>query len=220
MRTAGSSWETTWPLIRASGIELIYEHGFESMNLRQLAKAAGLKGGGSLYNYFASKEDFLFRLMCEIMKEILAEIETRIDNSAPPLERLKRFVGFHIDWHTARRKETFISHMEMRSLPPKRYKTYVQMRKKYEEHFIKIILDGCETGEFSVSNANIVTQSVLSMLTSVCYWYNSEGPVGQDELIDQHTQMVIAILTSSAKSSISGLPRTIGKVAQSARRGS
>jgi len=219
MRTTGSTWETTWPIIRAAGIDLIFLHGFEAMNLRQLSKAAGFKGGGSLYNYFASKEDFLFRLMSEVMEEILAEIGTRIDDSASPLERLKCFVRFHINWHTARRKETFISHMEMRSLTPKRYKAYVLLRKQYEKHFIKIILDGCKTGDFAVFNANIVTQSVLSMLTSVCYWYNSAGPVGQDELIDQHTQMVLAILTRSVKSSASSLPRPAGKIAQSTRRG-
>jgi AcrR family transcriptional regulator len=201
MRTVGSTRETTWPVIRAAGIELLYEHGFEAMNLRQLAKAAGLGGGGSLYNYFASKEEFLFRLMCEIMEEILGEIERYVDAGAAPAERLKSFVKFHIEWHTQRRKETFISHMEMRSLPSKRYKAYVQLRKRYEEHFIRIVEDGCKSGDFMVSSPHLVTQSVLSMLTSVCYWYRSDGPIGLDRLIEEHARMVIAILTFGTKSS-------------------
>ncbi len=122
MRTVGSSRELTWPAIRKAGIELLYRHGFEAMKLRELAKEAGLKGGGSLYNYFESKEDFLFRIMCEIMDEILVELEETVGLVQGDTARVKAFVEFHIKWHTGRRAETLISHMEMRSLSPERYR--------------------------------------------------------------------------------------------------
>lgn len=195
MRTVGSSREVTWPVIRRAGIQLLYRHGFEAMNLRQLAKAAGLKGGGSLYNYFESKEDFLFRLMCEVMEEILAELEENVGPVTAPLERMKTFVEFHIQWHTGRREETFISHFEMRSLSPERYKFYVGLRKRYEDFVAKIIAAGCRSGDFSVPDVHVVTQSILSMLTSVCYWYRPGGRIGQKRLIDIHVGMVLAMLT-------------------------
>lgn len=196
MRTVGSSREVTWPVIRRAGIELLYRHGFEAMNLRQLAKAAGLKGGGSLYNYFESKEDFLFRLMCEVMEEILAELEDNVGPVAAPVERVKTFVEFHIKWHTGRREETFISHMEMRSLAPERYDFYVGLRKRYEDFVARMIQAGCKSGDFSVPDVHVVTQSILSMLTSVCYWYRPGGRISPKRLIDIHVQMVLAILRS------------------------
>lgn len=96
MRTVGSSREVTWPAIRRAGIQQLCRHGFEAMNLRELAKIAGPKGGGSLYNYFDSKGNFLFRLMCGVMEEILAELEKNVGPVTAPVERMKAFVESHI----------------------------------------------------------------------------------------------------------------------------
>lgn len=198
MRTAGSSREVTWSAIRQAGIELLYQHGFEAMNLRELAHKAGLKGAGSLYNYFGSKEDFLFRIMCEIMEEILTELEQNVGPVQGEVEQIKAFVEFHIRWHTTRREETFISHMEMRSLPPAHYKTYVTLRKRYESFVARLIAAGSKSGEFSVPDAHIVTQSLLAMLTSISSWYRVGGRVSQKRLIEIHQQMVLAMLRAGA----------------------
>lgn len=197
MRTVGSSREATWPAIRKAGIALLYRHGFEAMNLRELAKEAGLKGGGSLYNYFESKEDFLFRIMCEIMDEILVELEKTVGPVDGHTARMKAFVEFHIKWHTGRREETLISHMEMRSLSPERYRVYVGLRKQYEAFVMNLIANGCKSGEFSVPDVHVLTQSTLSMLTSVCNWYHVGGRISQKRLIEIHQQMVLAMLRSS-----------------------
>lgn len=198
MRTVGSSREVTWPAIRKAGIDLLYRHGFEAMNLRKLAQESGLKGAGSLYNYFGSKEEFLFRIMCEIMEEILAELEENVEPVQGEVERIKAFVEFHIRWHTTRREETFISHMEMRSLPAARYKTYVALRKKYESFVARLVVSGCESGVFSVPDTHIFTQSLLAMLTSISNWYRVGGRVSQKRLIEVHQQMVLAMLRSGA----------------------
>jgi len=198
MRKVGSSREATWPMIRRAGVDLLYRHGFEGMNLRELAKAAGFRGKGSLYNYFESKEDFLFILMCDIMEEILRDLESNVSPVDGPLERIKAFVRFHIEWHTTRREETFISHMEMRSLTPAHCVTYVALRKRYERFFQDIIMAGCESGEFRISDVPIVVQSTLSMLTSVCTWYHPGGRVSLEELVAIHIRMVLAILNANA----------------------
>lgn len=199
MRTIGSSREVTWPAIRNAGIELIYRHGFEAMNLRDLARDAGLKGAGSLYNYFDSKEDFLFRIMCEIMEEILVELEENVGPVQGVVERVKAFVEFHIRWHTTRREETFISHMEMRSLPPVRCKAYIGLRKKYEAFVVKLISAGCRSRDFSVPDVHILAQSILSMLTSISNWYHVGGRVSQKRLIEIHQEVVLAMLRVQAQ---------------------
>ena len=199
MRTVGSSREATWPAIRQAGIKLLYRHGFEAMNLRELASESGLKGAGSLYNYFGSKEDFLFRIMCEIMEEILIELEANVGPVEGPVERMLAFVEFHIRWHTGRREETFISHMEMRSLPPDRYRHYVGLRKRYEAFVMKIIVAGCKSGDFSIADPHVPTQSILSMLTAISSWYHVGGRVSLKRLVEMHQQMVLAMLRSGEK---------------------
>lgn len=195
MRTVGTSRETRWPLIRKAGIELLYRHGFEGMNLRELSRNAGLKAG-SLYNYFDSKEDFLFRILCEIMNEILDDLEKHLGPIEGAEERILAFVEFHICWHTGRRAETFVSRMEMRSLSPDHYKLYVGLRKKYERYVMDVISDGCKGGEFLISDVHVATQSIITMLTGASSWYHLDKKVSQSQLIVMHQKMVLAMLRS------------------------
>ncbi|HBD34856.1 MAG TPA: TetR/AcrR family transcriptional regulator, partial [Cupriavidus sp.] len=51
-----------------------------------------------------------------------------------PMERLRRFVKFHIEWHTARKEEVFIGNMELRSLSAMQYERVASLRKRYEHH--------------------------------------------------------------------------------------
>lgn len=196
MRTVGSSRGATWPMIRRAGIDLLSKHGFEGMNLRDLARAAGLQGGGSLYNYFSSKEGFLFRLMCEVMEEILSDLEASVGPMEDPIQRMRAFVEFHIKWHTERRKETFIGNMEIRSLSEERRAVYVGLRKRYEDFVANIISTGCERGVFSVPDVKVATFGLLSMLTGVCYWFRPTGRLSQRRLIDIHTVMVLSLLNA------------------------
>jgi AcrR family transcriptional regulator len=195
MRTVGSSRDTTWPVIRKAGIKLLYSHGFEAMNLRELAKESGLQPG-SLYNYFSSKEEFLFRLICEVSEEILEEMTAALAPIDDPVDQIRTFVGYHIDWHTRRREETFIGNMEMRSLSAERYRTYVGLRKRYEDLLTGIIKRGCDSGAFSVQDVRVTTFSILSMLTGVSYWFRPNGRISRQGLIDIYIQMVLSILRS------------------------
>ena len=57
-RPFNANSKATWRTIQAAGERLLFKHGFEAMNLRQLAAESELKTG-SLYNYFDSKSEFL-----------------------------------------------------------------------------------------------------------------------------------------------------------------
>lgn len=88
----------------------------------------------------------------------------------------------------------------MRSLSPERHEFYVGLRKKCEDFVAKRIAAGSKSGDFAVPDIDVVTQSILSMLTSVCYWYCLGDRVSQERLIDVDVQMVLAILASDALS--------------------
>jgi AcrR family transcriptional regulator len=192
-RTAKSKGEATWASIRNSGIKLIYKYGYAAMNLRQLAVEAGLRPG-SLYNYFQSKEEFLFRLLCEIIEEILADFERTVGPvTTSPVDRLLSFVEFHIRWHTERRVETFIGFMEMRSLSKARYLKYVALRKRYEDYVTDILAQGMKAGQFSIRDPRVTAFAIIAMLTGTCQWYRKNGRLAQSELIDIYKDIVLKI---------------------------
>lgn len=197
-RPVNADAAATWSTIRRAGIRLMFTHGFEAMNLRQLAAESGLKPG-SLYNYFASKDQFLWLILRDIMQEILTDLEDSVGSSGTPRARLQRFIAFHIRWHTARRVETFIGSMEMRHLSKADYKNYVQLRRRYEDYLTAILQDGIQSGDFSMIDVRITTLAILSMLTGAYTWYKKTGRLSQRELSAIYTDLVFRMADSSLR---------------------
>ncbi|MDR1967181.1 MAG: TetR/AcrR family transcriptional regulator, partial [Burkholderiaceae bacterium] len=72
-RPAGVNGADTMRAIRKAAIARIFRHGYEAMNLRDLAADVHLKVG-SLYNYIPQKQEFLAILMDDILSELLSDL--------------------------------------------------------------------------------------------------------------------------------------------------
>jgi AcrR family transcriptional regulator len=201
-RPAGVSGADTMRAIRKAAISRIYRHGFEAMNLRDLAADVNLRLG-SLYNHVPQKQEFLASLLEAIMSELLADLDSRMAGLHDPLERLLRFVRFHIEWHTARKEETFIGNMELRSLTPAQYESVAEKRKQYEGHLRAILADGAKAGLWRLDDLHVTTLALLSLLTGISTWYRADGRLSQERLIRIYrrlTQRLVGLPAPARKS--------------------
>ena len=189
-RTTGSDGTRTAEAIREAAIDLIAARGFEAMTLRELAERVGIQPG-SIYRYFPSKAQLLVALLVEHLEFLLAHWAQEQPAAADPVERLRAFVDFHIRSHTLRRREVFVANMELRSLAPADYRKVVGLRRRYENELTAILRDGLEQGLFRIPDARVATFAILAMLTGVGTWYRENGRVGQRELIDIYSRMVM-----------------------------
>jgi AcrR family transcriptional regulator len=186
----GSSGPKTLEAIRKAGLRLIYEHGYEGMNLRQLAAAVGIKQG-SLYNHIATKQGLLSDLVKHHMEEVLQELDAALAGIDDPVDRLRAFVAFHVNYHMVRKKEIFIANFELRSLDSDNYSSIVEMRRAYEERLGDILENGVASGVFVCRDVRIATFAILAMLTGVCTWYRSNGRLRRDDIIDTYIRLVL-----------------------------
>ena len=189
-RTVGSSGPKTAEAIRAAGISLIYEHGFEAMSLRQLAAEVGLQPG-SLYKYFDTKQDLLFDIVREHMQHLLGALADALDGIVDPVERLKVFSAFHLRYHMTLKRHVFIANMEIRSLEPDNRAVIVGLRQDYEEVLIDILRQGRDSGRLTVGDLKVSAFAIIAMLTGICNWYRPDGPMSQDELVALHVGLVL-----------------------------
>lgn len=181
-RPVGVSGADTMRAIRKAAIQRIYRHGFEAMNLRDLAADVNLRIG-SLYNHVPQKQEFLGTLIEGIMLELLLDMKTQMAGLSDPAERLDRFVRFHIEWHIARKEETFIGNTELRSLSPPQYQRVVALRKEYEAHLRAILADGQKAGLWKLNDLHVDTLAMLSLLIGVHNWYRADGRLGQARVV-------------------------------------
>jgi len=189
-RTIGSSGEKTREALRLAAIEHICDHGYEATSLRALAADIGMQGG-SRYNHIASKQDLLFGLMTTVLDDLMVELEARLDGVEDPLAALRVFVDLHIDFHTDRRKEVFISAMEMRSLTPENHRGVVVRRTRYEDRLCGILEAGNAAGLWRVREPRVATYALIAMLSGVCNWFKPGGRLSKRALIDIHTDLVL-----------------------------
>lgn len=87
------------PEIMAAAVELFTERGFAATRLEDVAKRAGVSKG-TLYLYFANKEDLFKSLVRELLVVNLAELEELVHSHTGPsfeiLERMLAVIGQRI----------------------------------------------------------------------------------------------------------------------------
>lgn len=190
VRTVGSTRESTWPRIRTAGIDLLYEIGYDGMNTRRLAEAAGLTSS-ALYYHFSSKEELLFRLLTDLLEEIVDDLDTSLEAAAAegPAVELDVFVEVLVKWHVTRRKETFIASIETRSLSRELHEEYQQLRDRFDLHLRDILERGADDGVFALIDVTTTSASLMAMLTAISRWYDPEGPLGLESISERYVAL-------------------------------
>ena len=122
--------------------------------------------------------------------DLMVELEARLDGIEEPLAALRVFVDLHIDFHTDRRKEVFISAMEMRSLTPEN-RAVVARRTRYEDRLCGILEAGNAAGLWRVREPRVATYALIAMLSGVCTWFTPGGRLSKQALIDIYTDLVL-----------------------------
>lgn len=196
MRTVGSKGDVTRENLKEAAIDLFAEYGFKAVTLRMIADRVGIQAG-SLYNYMDNKHDLLVEILTDIMSELLQEFDDNIPSAGDPIERMLKFIRFHIFWHTTRKKMVFIGNMELRSLDQEGFKKVVDLRDTYQRNVEKIIDEGVSAGVFHVSDSKVASSALIAMLTGVSSWYKEGGRLTQKKLIEYHIEMAFGLLATS-----------------------
>ncbi len=77
----------------ALGLELFSERAYDAISIDEIALAAGISKG-LLYHYFPTKRDFYAAAIREASRQLLEF--TRPDESAPPIERMRRVLDAYL----------------------------------------------------------------------------------------------------------------------------
>ncbi len=164
---------------------LFREKGYMASTLRELAKHSGIQGG-SIYHHFTSKHEILYQIMDYTMTNLLFNLKKSIRDEKDPVEKLKKAIRFHIEYHVNNPDETQVTDSEIRSLTKGKYDRIVKQRRNYEKIFIQIIEEGIEQGVIVVNDVKLASIAILQMCTGISYWFNEGGPLTMEEVADEY----------------------------------
>jgi AcrR family transcriptional regulator len=189
-RIAGKTPERTVRDMKRAATRLIALHGFEGMNLRMLAEEIGVQAG-SFYNHIESKESLLHTLLLDTMRELDAGLTAAMAPARDPLDGLRRFVAFHIEFHAVRRDQVFIGNAELRSLSAAHRREIVALRDGYEGRLAAVLRAGKRAGVLAPGDVAVAARGLIAMLSGVCTWYRANGRLGVAQLVRQYTRMAL-----------------------------
>jgi AcrR family transcriptional regulator len=196
MRQRGSHRAGTFSAIKAAGIRLIYEHGYEAMTLRMLARNVGLESG-SLYYHIKDKQDFLFRLLKEIIEGNLAIMDEKLRGIEDPEDRLRAFIRFFVTTQWEKKQESFIISSEVRSLTPENFQAITALSRAYRDRVEEIISKGVAAGKFRVRNVAVAAIAICDILGGPVRWYYPKELLVLDEIMEMITDMIFQTLGAS-----------------------
>ena len=162
--------------IRAIALEAMYSRGYEGATLREIAREMGIQVP-SLYNYFTSKQDLLFRLMDSIMRDLIQSTRSAVAAAGPsPAERLHAAIEAFVSFNLHHPHEAAVSDAEFQSLSEENRARVVRLRDEFQGIFDPLIEEGIARGVFAPTDVPITRNVILSACARTYVWYRPEGP--------------------------------------------
>jgi AcrR family transcriptional regulator len=172
---------------------LFFRKGYRGVSIRDLADAVGVKMS-SLYYYFPSKEEILYRIIkrhIEGLQEATEAALASLDPKETGLGRLRVLVRNSVLYLLADRMAAGVSSTQARELGHEQQAELSELVNRYEARYLEIIREGITRGEFIATDPVIASYVILGSLVRLTAWYRPDGRLSMDEVADLYSVLLV-----------------------------
>lgn len=156
-------------------IHVISERGYAATSIQEVADRVGVLKG-SLYHYFSSKEELLFRILEQSHEEITAIAVEVSGLDLSPFEELLEYVRRSSLWFIANVQRANIFFTEMRNLTGDRLQAAKTWGRAFESHLQGLVIAAQENGQIRTDqDPRLVTRFVIGSVNNVRNWPSRSG---------------------------------------------
>lgn len=168
--------------IRRVAARMFFAKGYAATSMRDLASAVGIKQS-ALYHHYPSKLDLLFDITKQGQIDLMLAVEKETAAAATTIEELNAFISTHIRYTLTRRGESGLA-VEMRHLDEPKQVEMRKLNREYIESLREIMTRGIREGVLRPCNVRFVSLILLNSATFTAAWYDPNGALSIDEMID------------------------------------
>ncbi len=176
--------------IQTAAARLFGEKGFAGCSVRDIASAVGL-GAASLYNHMGSKDDLLTTICFHCANEFLEGMEVIDRMEAGPAEKIRLLIRLHIHIALNDKSSVTVFNDEWKHLQEPFLGQFLDLRRKYEKTYLRIIREGILSGSFQAIDEHIIYHHILSSLRWLHLPHHKKMKFTQEELTEQITGIII-----------------------------
>jgi len=163
---------------------LFWEKGYAGTTTREIAAAVGIQQA-SLYYHVASKEELLYQLCLSSMEQLLADVQSAVEQHDAPLERLRALIRAHLATLLKHQVRHVTMLAELRALSKWHHAEVLALRKRYAELVRTAIQDAQESGTIRKDiPSKYLYLALLNILNWAVVWYRRDQALSADQLAD------------------------------------
>jgi TetR/AcrR family transcriptional regulator, cholesterol catabolism regulator len=145
---------------------------------------------GGVYAHYQTKEQLLFELLDEFMRDLVGSVAPVAAADMEPEAKIREALRAHIAYLTQRRKLWGILH-SWRVLTGDNREAIQRQRLEYAELWRSIVTEGIATGRFAPRDAEMVRRFVHGVADSPGVWFNPDGSLTVQELTDAYANLLL-----------------------------
>ncbi|HHT46820.1 MAG TPA: TetR/AcrR family transcriptional regulator [Firmicutes bacterium] len=173
--------------------KLIRLHGYHGTSTQMIADALGISKS-TFFHHAKSKQDMLFEIINEPMQKVYPSLKKIYSQQISPSQKLRLAIKNHIV-NLVENVEVVSVLLQERDCLKSPYKEIIEPeREGYTEIFCRIIKDGMASGEFLKVHPNVAALAILGMCNWLVQWYNPEGEVSVEEIVEMYTDFSLRML--------------------------
>jgi AcrR family transcriptional regulator len=161
-------------VVRAA-IEIMSQKGYAAMSLQEVAERVGILKG-SLYYYFSSKEELLFRILQESHEQAQQIARDVAALHLPPLDELLEYLRRSSTWYLANVDRANIFFTEARNLNGERADQARGWGRAFETHVQSLVTAGQENGSIRADlDLRLITRYIMGAVNNIRFWPTRSG---------------------------------------------
>jgi AcrR family transcriptional regulator len=182
--------DSTYERIMEISLKLFEKKGYRDTTIRDIARKVGINQG-TLYYHFKSKADILCEIHDRALELMIENKSERKQQKVSEKEELELVIKDILSVIADNRAEFTVFFKDYSCLPQAHLKRIREFGDGIRAELEKTIKGGQDKRVFKALNPRIVALALLGMCNWSYLWYNPDGPVPMEEIVNIFSQVFL-----------------------------
>lgn len=171
--------------------------GYRATTLEDIAAAVGMLKG-SLYYYIRSKEELLYLVVRDPIRQAYNKLEEIVNSDDPVTDKITQAIANHITIFHQHYPHIAVYLHDFHNVMQKLQDNSIETPKEYQQLLTQLLQQGVDSGELrSDLDVTVAGYAILGMCNWMYRWYKPEGHMSAEAIADVFTKLVLEGLQQS-----------------------
>ncbi len=177
--------------IIAAAASLFKKKGYRATTLEDIAAAVGMLKG-SLYYYIRSKEELLYLVVRDPIRQAYNRLEEIVNSDASAPEKIKLAIANHVTIFHRHYPHIAVYLHDFHNVMQKLQDNSIETPKEYQLLLAQLVQQGVDSGELRTDlDATVAGYAILGMCNWMYRWYKPEGHMSAEAIAEVFTKLIL-----------------------------